>query len=47
MASIIDDDMLDTFVPCGTYDKIADVIAARYQGITATINFPVPENPVE
>ncbi|HSC75387.1 MAG TPA: TIGR03617 family F420-dependent LLM class oxidoreductase [Pseudomonadales bacterium] len=45
MAKIIDDEMLDTFAPCASYDTIADVIATRYEAINATINFPVPEHP--
>jgi probable F420-dependent oxidoreductase len=44
MANIIDDKMLDTFVPCGTYDNIADILIERYKGIDATINFPMPED---
>jgi probable F420-dependent oxidoreductase len=45
MKHIITDDMLDTFVPCGRYDEIADIILERYRGISGIINFPMPENP--
>ena len=45
MADIIDDEMLNTFVPVGTYAEIADIIKQRYQGLATRITFPLPENP--
>jgi hypothetical protein len=37
--------MLNAFVPSGTHDDIADILLDRYKGISATINFPMPDNP--
>ena len=45
MAGIIDDDMLDQFVPSATYTDIAAVMKQRFDGLSTTINFPLPENP--
>lgn len=45
MAGIIDDEMLDTFVPAATYQHIAKVINELYGGLATAINFPLPEDP--
>ncbi len=45
MKDIIDDEMLETFVPCGTYDVIADILKERYAGLAARITFPIPDKP--
>lgn len=45
MTEIIDDEMLETFVPCGTYDEIVDLMKDRYRGLASRITFPIPENP--
>jgi probable F420-dependent oxidoreductase len=45
MVKIIDDEMLDTFVPSATYDEIADVLLERFDGLSTMINFPVPDDP--
>lgn len=45
MPDIITDEMLEKFVPRGSYEEIADVIRARYQGLTDRILFPVPDDP--
>ncbi|HEY9033849.1 MAG TPA: TIGR03617 family F420-dependent LLM class oxidoreductase [Pseudomonadales bacterium] len=47
MADLVNDDMLDTFVPSGVYDDISDILKHRYQGIHATINFPIPDDPAD
>jgi probable F420-dependent oxidoreductase len=47
MSKLIDDEMLDAFVPSGTYDNIASIMLERYHGISGIINFPMPENPAE
>lgn len=47
MPSIIDDDMLEQFVPRGTYDSIAAVLRERYGGLSRRITFPVPDEPAE
>lgn len=45
MSKIIDDEMLDQFVPSATYGEIADLIRGRYEGLSTMINFPLPESP--
>lgn len=47
MAQIVTDEMLEKFVPRGTYDEIADIIKQRYAGLTSRITFPMPENPAD
>jgi probable F420-dependent oxidoreductase len=45
MATIIDDAMLDKFVPTGSYDDIVEIIKLRYDGLSTMINFPLPDDP--
>jgi probable F420-dependent oxidoreductase len=45
MPSIISDDMLEKFVPRGTYRNIARVFRERYAGLTRRITFPMPQDP--
>lgn len=45
MATVIDDAMLDAFVPSGTYGNIAGLIRDRYEGLAGRISFPMPEDP--
>jgi probable F420-dependent oxidoreductase len=45
MAKIIDDEMLDQFVPSACYHEIAAVMKERYAGLSSMINFPLPDNP--
>ena len=47
MPGIITDDMLEQFVPRGTYANIAQVFRERYAGLTRRITFPMPENPAD
>jgi len=47
MKKLVDDAMLDAFVPSGSYDQIATVIEAAYGGLCREIGFPLPENPHE
>ncbi|HEY9036882.1 MAG TPA: TIGR03617 family F420-dependent LLM class oxidoreductase [Pseudomonadales bacterium] len=47
MAAIIDDAMLDAFVPHATYDGLADCMLRRYQGLAARVTLPAPDNPAE
>ena len=47
MPEIITDDMLEKFVPRGTYDTIAQIYRERYGGLTRRITFPVPADPVD
>ena len=43
MAALIDDEILDQFVPCGTYSEIVDLIKARYAGLSTRLTLPLPE----
>jgi len=45
MPKIINDDMLDKFVPRGDYGSIADIMRQRYQGLARRITFPMPQDP--
>jgi probable F420-dependent oxidoreductase len=47
MSAIVTDEMLDRFVPRGTYAEIAGVMCDRYQGLTRRITFPMPADPEE
>ena len=45
MKNVIDDAMLDTFSPSGTYAEIADILAEWYRDLTDWILFPIPDDP--
>ena len=45
MPGIVTDEMLEQFVPRGTYDEIAAVFRQRYAGLAWRITFPMPEDP--
>ena len=45
MSAIITDEVLEKFVPRGTYDQIANVYRERYAGLTRRITFPMPTDP--
>ncbi|MDJ0788159.1 MAG: TIGR03617 family F420-dependent LLM class oxidoreductase [Myxococcota bacterium] len=45
MAGVVDDEMLDTLAPSGSYDEIVDVLRSAYAGLTDWITFPMPEDP--
>ena len=45
MRDVVDDAMLDTFSPTGTYAEIAGVLADWYRGLTDWILFPLPKDP--
>jgi probable F420-dependent oxidoreductase len=47
MAGIVDDEMLDTFAPTGSYDEIADVLRDWYADLTDWITFPMPADPAQ
>ena len=47
MSGIVTDDMLEKFVPRGTYDDIAQIYRERYAALTRRITFPVPEDPAD
>ncbi|MFK7977518.1 MAG: TIGR03617 family F420-dependent LLM class oxidoreductase [Halioglobus sp.] len=45
MRDVMTDEMLEEFVPRGTYDTIAQTYIERYQGLTSRITFPIPADP--
>jgi probable F420-dependent oxidoreductase len=45
MVNVVDDAMMDQFVPSGCYHEIADVLKKRYRGLSTMINFPLPDDP--
>jgi probable F420-dependent oxidoreductase len=45
MGGVVDDAMLDTFAPAGTYAEIADVLREWYADLTDWITFPMPDDP--
>lgn len=45
MGGVVDDAMLDVFVPTGSYAEITDVLRERYADLTDWITFPMPEDP--
>ena len=45
MNDLVTDDLLDIFVPQGTYGEIADVLLEQYDEIAERVLFPVPEDP--
>lgn len=47
MPTIITDDMLEKFVPRGSYADIASVYSERYSDLCKRITFPIPEDPAD
>ena len=47
MTEILDDEMLEKFVPRGTYDEIDRVYRERFEGLTSRVTFPMPEDPAD
>jgi probable F420-dependent oxidoreductase len=47
MAEVLTDEMLEKFVPRGTYDEIAAVLKEKYAGLTRRITFPMPADPAD
>ncbi|MCP4035542.1 MAG: TIGR03617 family F420-dependent LLM class oxidoreductase, partial [bacterium] len=45
MPGLVDDDLLETMIPSGTYDEIADRLRERNRGLATQITFPMPEDP--
>jgi probable F420-dependent oxidoreductase len=45
MKEIIDDEMLDVFVPSATYDQIPQELEQRYAGLSGYITMMMPEDP--
>ena len=47
MKEVIDDEMLDAFVPSGTYEAIAAELERRYTGLAGAITLVLPDDPAE
>lgn len=47
LATGIDDEMLDTLVPSGTWDEIPDILHEWYGQRSDWITFPMPEDPAD
>jgi probable F420-dependent oxidoreductase len=47
MPNIINDDMLEKFVPRGSYHAIAQIYRDRYAGLASRITFPMPVDPAD
>lgn len=47
MTALIDDELLDTMIPSGTYDEIGEVLLERYRGLATQITFPMPDDPAD
>ena len=45
MNDLVTDEILNAFVPSGTYDEIADILLAEYDDVAERILFPVPKDP--
>lgn len=45
MNDLVTDELLDIFVPQGTYDEIADILLEQYDDVAERILFPVPTDP--
>jgi len=47
MVGLIDDELLETMIPSGSYDEIADRLLERNRGLATQITFPMPEDPAD
>ena len=47
MPGLIDDELLETMIPSGTYDEIADRLLERNRGLATHITFPMPDDPAD
>lgn len=47
MPNIVTDEMLEKFVPRGSYDEIANIYQARYGDLSRRITFPIPDDPAD
>ena len=45
MKAAIGDEILDSLVPAGTYDEIADVLKEWYGDLATGLSFRMPEDP--
>ena len=47
MPGILTDEMLEKFVPRGSYDEIVDIYQEHYAGLAKRITFPIPSDPAD
>ena len=47
MSGLIDEEMLETMIPSGSYDEIADRLLERNRGLATHITFPMPDDPAD
>lgn len=47
MKEIVDDEMLNAFVPSATYAEISDALKAWYGELATRITFPLPDDPAQ
>lgn len=45
LTPIVDDAMLEAFLPTGNYRELADVLVERYSGLANAVTFPMPADP--
>ncbi len=45
LPSVLDDEMLDTFVLSGTYDELPGILRDAYEGLAEALVFPMPDDP--
>ena len=45
MKGLISDEIIDTLVPHGTYDEIADVLIEQFGPVVNRMTFPIPDDP--
>ena len=47
LADVVDDAMLDTFVPAAPYPELGSLLAERYAGLAPAVALPVPTDPAD
>lgn len=47
LADVVDDAMLDTFVPAAPYSELGALLAERYAGLACAVTLPVPVDPAD
>lgn len=47
LPSILDDEMLDTFLISGTYEELPRILRDTYDGLVDAVLFPLPEDPAD
>ena len=47
MPNIVTDDVMEKFVPRGSYNDIAQIYCERYAGLSRRVTFPMPQDPAD